>query len=111
PADPSFVDAIATMLREARLRGAIVLLEGLDGFIEGATASVIETLARAVAGHRAPVISSGTTPWSQVAHDRLDGLASMVEVDLALPPAELGRKAWQQALDDQGLDPSPDALD
>ncbi|MDT0353125.1 ATP-binding protein [Pseudonocardia charpentierae] len=91
--------------REARLHGALLLLDGTDAVADNP--AVWRLLVDAVARDGGVTLLTGTRPWPPTA----DTLAGVVTVPVPAPGAATRRACWTAALARHGVDLPADELD
>jgi hypothetical protein len=93
--DAPWRETLGLLLREAALDGSVVYLHDAEAVLADPADHRVRTLATALAVARVPMIVGGTAPWPQPAADAAIGLQV---VPFGVPPAELRRGLWRDAL-------------
>jgi hypothetical protein len=98
---------LGALLREARMRGAVLHLASMEGPSVAATAAALRGLSAALAAAPPFVVLAGREPWVAGGGDQPE----VINVALALPDAAARRKLWARSTGARGLTVDADALD
>jgi AAA+ superfamily predicted ATPase len=88
--------ALATVLREGRYRGALVVLRRGEALLADGGERVRERLEEMLAEHAGPVVLATSRPWPA------DSLADAIEVELAVPDAARRAALWREGAREAG---------
>ena len=108
PPDPlELADTLVLVLREARLHGALMHLEGADALFLDDGSTRREALAAALAAFQGVVVMSGRHPWAPWGQRPL----GVLNVAFAEPAAGDRREGWRRALARAGAEAPAADLD
>jgi hypothetical protein len=98
PVDADLAALVPALFREARLRGAVLHVAGMDGLRGEAHPAALAAFLAALARHDGIVLLAGEAAWSGAGYD---GPAPHL-VSLEVPPFERRRACWTGALNGSG---------